>query len=559
MSHTKIQNVVIIDIDGLRRDVLYNTLAEDSLRRDINKKLPNLSKIVGKIKLADVQDPNKITLEKKYEVIGCDALAVNQCVTVFPSYTYPAQASIFTGLFPKNHGITSNFHFDREGNSLGADGKSQYYSQFGAMHFFLNEGSCNRMLKKGVKTIYDYFHQQEYKCAVSCNQFVSQNKDAVNHVTWHLPWNFEGAGKEIDWLVPNIIGQTQFMTENSADGIGAYRENFDYKMMDDVLGYLEEFPKFKKSPPNLMTLYFGGHDHQAHIQGEVPLQRDYLVNTVDILLGKFLNLWERVTDKNSLEKTLFVICSDHGHTKADLDDNKRITGDEIKGLLKRLDYDVLGKSELFALEEYANAIINITAGATHIYVRHGVVKKERGNWKENPTFQDLRLILKELSQANQMLSSPTNFFSNAFDYILYKDHDKNRYQIYQYNIENNSDIIQPIAKNFGADKNYVLGKERLNELYSANSGDILLLVNYDDNYRFEKNRRMRSTHGSLLPSDSYVPLIFATPYNPGLIKSVSAGNYQRGVIPFARTVDITPTLLHLFKIPYKNLDGKELF
>lgn len=558
MGRSKIENVVIIDIDGLRRDVLYNTLAEDSLRRDINKKLPNLSKIVGNIKLADVQDPNKVTLEKHYDIIGCDGLAVNYCVTVFPSYTYVAQSSIFTGLFPKNHGITSNFHFDREGNSLGADGKSHFYSQFDAMSFFLNEGSCNRMLKKGVKTVYDYFRKEGHKCAVSCNQFVSQNKNAVNHVTWHLPWNFEGAGNEIDWLVPNIIGQTQFMTENGADGIGAYRENFDYKMMDDVLGYLEEFPKFKKSAPNLMTLYFGGHDHQAHLQGEVPLQRDYLVNTVDILLGKFLNLWEKVTDKDSLNKTLFVICSDHGHTKADLDDNKWITGGELNGLLDRLGYDVLGKNELYSLEEFSNAIIKITAAATHICVRQGVVKKERGNWKENPSFQDLRLILKELSRLNQLPSRPTNFFSNAFDYILYKDHDKNRYQVYQYNVENNSDIIKPISKNFGADKNYVLGKERLDELYSANSGDILLLVNYDDNYRFEKNRRLRSTHGSLLPSDSVVPLIFATPYDPKLIKSISAGNYQHGVIPSARTVDIMPTLLHLFKITYENLDGKEL-
>ena len=559
MSRTKIQNVVIIDIDGLRRDVLYNTLAEDSLRRDVNKKLPNLSKIIGNIKLEDVKDPNQITLEKNYDVIESDSLTINNCVTVFPTYTYPAQASIFTGLFPKNHGIMANFHFDREGNSLGANGESHYYTKFEAIRFYLNEGSCNRMMKKGVNTIYDYFHQHGYKCAVSCNQFVSQNRDAVNHVTWHLPWNFEGAGKEIDWLVPNILDQRQFLTEGAADGISDYRENFDYQMIDDALGYLDEFIKFKKSPPNLITLYFGGHDHQAHIQGEVPLQRDYLVNTVDVLLGKFLRCWKELANENPLNNTLFVICADHGHTKADLDDNKRVTRKELKGLLKRLDYDVLGKSELYELEQFSNAIVTITAGMTHIYVRHGVVKKERGNWKENPTFHDLRLILKELSHANQMPSSATNFLSNAFDYILFKDYDKQRYQVYQYNTVNNTDIIKPITKNFGADKNYVLGKERLDELYCANSGDILLFVNYNDNYRFEKNRRMRSTHGSLLPSDSYVPLIFATPYNPKLIKSIAARKYRRGVIPFARTVDITPTLLRQFKIPYKNLDGRELF
>ena len=67
-------------------------------------------------------------------------------------------------------------------------------------------------------------------------------------------------------------------------------------------------------------------------------------------------------------------------------------------------------------------------------------------------------------------------------------------------------------------------------MYCANSGDILLFVNYNDNYRFEKNRRMRSTHGSLLPSDSYVPLIFATPYNPKLIKSIGVSGILKNFL-----------------------------
>ncbi|MDZ7376108.1 MAG: alkaline phosphatase family protein [candidate division KSB1 bacterium] len=559
MKTPPIQNAVIIDIDGLRRDVLYNTLAEDSLRRDANKKLPNLSKIVGNIQLEGVYDPNKIALEKSYGITKCDSLAANHCLTIFPSYTYPAQASIFTGLFPKNHGITANFHFDRAGKSLGADGKSRFYSPFEAMRFYLNEGSCNRMLNKGVITIYDYFFEQGYKCVVSCNLFVSQSTKAVNHVTWHLPWNFEGAGKEIDWLIPNILSQFQFITESGADGIGDYRENFDHKMIEDLLGYLGEHLKFKKAPPNLITLYFGGHDHQAHLQGEVALQRDYLVNTVDVLLGKFLNLWEERAKINPLENTLFVICSDHGHTRAEMDNKKRVTKKELIAAIKKIGYDTLDKSELFEQEQFSNAIINVTAGATHIYVRRGVVKDVRAEWRDHPDFQDLRPILKELSQANQLQSSASNPFSNAFDYILFKDYDQKKYQIYKYDLMNHTDIIKPISKNFGIDQNYVLGKERLEELYSDNSGDILLLVNYSENFRFEQNRRMLSTHGSLVATDSDVPLIFATPYNRRLIKSMAARSYDRGVIPSARIVDIAPTLLHLFKINFQKMDGKILF
>jgi len=65
-----------------------------------------------------------------------------------------------------------------------------------------------------------------------------------------------------------------------------------------------------------------------------------------------------------------------------------------------------------------------------------------------------------------------------------------------------------------------------------------------DHYRFEKRHRMKSTHGSFLASDSYVPLIFSTPYDPGLIRKRTSGDYSKGIIPTAKIADITPTILH---------------
>ena len=126
-----------------------------------------------------------------------------------------------------------------------------------------------------------------------------------------------------------------------------------------------------------------------------------------------------------------------------------------------------------------------------------------------------------------------------------KDQESRQYKIYEYNLETSQDRdLIPIPDDFGADRGFVLGKERLAELYSDNSGDILLLPNYRNGYRIEKESHLiRSTHGSLADTDSYIPLIFSTPYNRDIIQKGSACDYENCVVEDARIVDIAPTIL----------------
>ena len=57
-----------------------------------------------------------------------------------------------------------------------------------------------------------------------------------------FPWRFEGKNKsKIDWLIPNIFKQTQFLSESAADGIGDYRDDFDEEKMEDVITYSNDF------------------------------------------------------------------------------------------------------------------------------------------------------------------------------------------------------------------------------------------------------------------------------------------------------------------------------
>jgi|GEM_PF-6560757 len=558
----KIENVVIIDIDGLRRDVLYNAVTKDSLLSDDKKKLPTFSKILGPIKLDNIADVNLInSFGNDHSVtFSKNSILVDRCTTVFPSYTHPAQASIFTGMLPKNHGITANFPFDRSGESLGAKRKSQDYSSKDALEFYLEEGSGNYMLKEGTSTIYDLCSENRLKCAVAYNFFISQHRENVDILDFSS--KIDGINREkIDWIVPNIKDQIKFVTEGAADGISWYHKNFDNDMWKDVRNYLQIYQDQNIKLPNVLTLYFGGHDHQAHIQGKLDLQLEYLKRTVDPILKELLNIWKQFAINDSCMNTLFVICSDHGHTPVDLDYRNQITPKEIENLVNGRYYDVLDKGELYVAERKCNTVIEITAGLAHIYIRKGVKDPPLGNWKEKPSFNDIKDALRKLCKANKRSDFYPQIHPGAFDYILFKSNEDNAYFLYDYDESSDNDIIKPVTENFGIEKGYVRGRERIEDLLCENSGDILVIVNYGAGFRFEKKSEMKSTHGSLLDSDSYVPLTFSTPFNSDIIKTMKLQNENiaKGVVASAKTIDIIPTILNQFNMRSDEFDGEALF
>ncbi len=74
------KQMIFLDIDGILPEVLYE-LADD--------KSTNISRIAG-----------------------CGQ-RVKRAVTIFPSVTLCCQASMFTGVYPAEHGIVGNLWFDR--------------------------------------------------------------------------------------------------------------------------------------------------------------------------------------------------------------------------------------------------------------------------------------------------------------------------------------------------------------------------------------------------------------------------------------------------------------
>ena len=95
LSGHPVEHVVILAIDGLEQDTLVKYLKQNPPRKP-----GGLHDLLG----ARV-DASGLVLTK--------GIAVQEPTTVFPSYTYAAWTSMFTGVFPGAHGITGNSLFFR--------------------------------------------------------------------------------------------------------------------------------------------------------------------------------------------------------------------------------------------------------------------------------------------------------------------------------------------------------------------------------------------------------------------------------------------------------------
>src|SRR5690348_4236001 len=128
-----IEHVVIFAIDGLKQDTLWNYLLH------AEKKPGGLHDLLGADRSAG---PLQFT----------KAIAAQQGVTVFPSYTYPAWSSVFTGVYPGAHGITGNSLFFRHRRVV------RYYTDFhlDAVKVQLERDMLAYDINPRTKTLYQY-------------------------------------------------------------------------------------------------------------------------------------------------------------------------------------------------------------------------------------------------------------------------------------------------------------------------------------------------------------------------------------------------------------------
>lgn len=312
--------VIVLGIDGLRQDVLYDS-TEASYSDSIGcggspcyvdrATLPGLSQILteaGTIKLRDV-------------------------TAVFPSITLTSWASIFTGKMPKETGILGNEFFARDLNisvpekyshpsgiiSFGS-GAFPGYDAFGndslrgplgftRDDFFVpmkagwaegvpaNRGPQNRSDVLGAKTIYESINEIPGLKSSFETRGGDPSVAAYSHYSRGAHW--------ITWDIGVILNIPRALDRGSWDKLDEYLDGRYCIGFCAFLGKRNDIP-FSA----LTTWYLSGLDHEAHEKG-MGVYRDYFIETTDFYIGETVKLLKGLDE---FDDKIFIITSDHGAT-----------------------------------------------------------------------------------------------------------------------------------------------------------------------------------------------------------------------------------------------------
>src|SRR5512132_3413420 len=150
INQQRIDHVIIIAIDGLKQDTLLSYLKGSHKRRT-----GGLRDLLG------VQfDGEGILLNK--------GVAVQQAVTVFPSFTYPSWTSMFTVVYPGAHGITGNNLFFRDRQI------ARYYTEYhlDAIRAQLEKNFFSSDINPRIRTLHEYVESAAGQSMVIHNMVV---------------------------------------------------------------------------------------------------------------------------------------------------------------------------------------------------------------------------------------------------------------------------------------------------------------------------------------------------------------------------------------------------
>jgi len=542
-----IEHVVIFAIDGLEQGTLVKYLTQNPPRKS-----GGLHDLLG-VRV----DARGLMLTK--------GIAVQQPTTVFPSYTYAAWTSMFTGVYPGAHGIAGNSLFFREREV------ARYFTEYhiDAAKVQLADDFLSDDINDQVKTIYEYIGQ-------------SGGQSIVVH---HMLMRGSGQGtirSDFDTLLSYQQNRSKAVDENALWSA--------VKSVKDFNGAAKEGAELRL--PSLMTIYFAGLDHAEHLSPEDPEQaRLAYLTHLDDLIAKFIAgdraivrnhhltpvsdvtqvdpiQWRGLQDEAVMQRTLFVLVSDHGHSPIEWDkvlgiEDLKVVFNELAGTSGKayhLENPALVNESFLSgvraslgllsngtVSGDSNIVATLNGGALGFHI-----KPEGGQWKDDPDYhRDIAPILEHL-----LLTLHKN--DKGPEAVLYKQ--GSRYLFIPYHYDGATIQLLPAVHLDQSPLNnvaYPMAIRRLNGLASRlptdpqSAPDIILLADRSKKLTYlnrqdwrvleeldvTKHRHFHSDHGHLNASDSLVPIIF--------VRGGQEGSEALATICEASLVDVTPTLLDI--------------
>lgn len=417
--------------------------------------------------------------------------------TVFPTITFPTQASGITSCFPSTHGIPLNMWVDRfkgEGKvfdyienphqAVRVHGYSLWKLPFEILSSPDRQGIADEHLNGKVKTIYE---------AAGDNGFSSM-----------VAFHFFARGANVR-IPPTIPDMAKYMLARFHRGMF---EAFDRSMVNRVIRRLESMNQL----PGIAFLYFAPCDGASHKWGQRG-QQWYLR---EVFEPGFSRIYKFFREKKLLSSTLFVLFSDHGHTEIPGEKSKLLSWKWVAEILnKNGEYENLTGTSPSKLD----AIISRQGGMTGIYLKNNRQKR----WDRLPPTDQIRktaVVLRDNS-------------GSCLEAVAYRDVELKGYSFLDGKNPMKIDLDQA-------------AKLLNREFYSSRSPDILLFSNYLEGYHFWI-APVNSMHGNINPEERQVPIIFS-----------GNGIPSRDETCPASIVDVAATTADLLGFKMESVDGNIL-
>lgn len=501
--------VLVIALDGVGDGELRRALASGAM--------PRTAALLG-----------RETAPRVYE----HAWAAPGVLSILPSTTYAAWASVFTGEPPARTGVPGNEWFAREEMRFYAPAPVSLTQHEHALEVYTDQ-LMGRVLR--ARTVYERADVRSY---VSLQPF----HRGADLLTVPDPSSY---GR----MVTEMAGG---LTSDETVGQEAYEE-LDETAAESLVESIG-----RHGVADLQTVYFPGVDLYTHVAAD-PLadQVRYLGRVVDPAIAEVLGAYR---EAGALEGTWIVFVADHGHTPVLPDDGHALGADgddEPPQVLRDAGFRTRPlEIELDSAEEDFQAAVAYQGAFAYVYLADRSTCPRPGarcDWKRAPRLaEDVLPVARAFFQAGRT-GAGVPALRGAIDLVFARPPRAPGQDALPFQVFDGQRLV-PIAAYLAAHPRPELLdlERRLRGLgegpYGHRAGDVLLLartgMHLPPAQRFYFSSSNHSWHGSPTLQDSEIPLLVA---HPGMTGDAVRARVRRAVGEHPDQLDVTPLILDLLR------------
>ncbi len=472
--------ILVIALDGMGRDILYESLRQGEM--------PRLASLLGG--QTGKEFPHAY-FEEGY-------------VATLPSTTMAAWVTAFTGVGPAYHGVTGNEFFVREQRRFAAPAPATFSDKNPVLSIFSDE-YLNRLVE--APGVYGRMRQAD--------------PDVLVWVAMH---HYYAGADRLLVTKPTIVAEAfEAYVEQALTKVASQKESrVAYQLLDrsvidvvvDALG--------TGTLPDVLTVYLSGTDLYTHVAQEGPevARRAYLREVVDPLLGR---LEDRLRSRGALEGRYVVVTADHGHTEVVHDDAHALSTKDQgtpPALLRKAGFRVRPFKLDVAPDDDFQAVLAYQGAMAYVYLADRSTcpaEKQACPWQLPPRYTEDVLAAADAFYTNNETGALVPEMKGALDMVLARRplpfaQDDLPFEVYV-----GGGKLEPLEAYLAEHPHptYVDTVARMRDLgagpHGERAGDVLLLAHNGDRDRAEDRyyfaEPYHSWHGSPSRQDWEIPLI----------------------------------------------------